>query len=251
MPATKRRSTFSKQTGRRVRRRQRYVRRRKYGTRGKVAGIARRVAMSLAEKKEYSQKFQSLESGTVGGLFHNVLKEDRLIDNNTTGQGLLPAQGDGDRQRVGNAIYTTGIMVRGTMAVAHDRRNTTVKIWLLEYNSSQGDPTSYSTFFNNTSGNGLLDNVNPNFFRAKLVGTYRLTARDLLDTSNDGNIHFKKWIPFRRKLEFSSNGTTIATKGMKETLSLVYLAYDTYNASSSDRCIRNLDTCRTLHYKDP
>jgi len=234
--------------------------RRRIGTGRKSAkGFVKRVALSLAESKSRSLNFlTTTTTPTTGGLFHNKLGHFNLVDNTTTTDGCLPIQGVTDGTRNGSDIYVTGFMIRGQATLPYDRRNTKIKMWLNERNTSAGSPDDYGTFFKNITGSGALDPLNNDAFKCKYLGELRHIARDLYiergeltDAGAEATIYFKRWIPFKRKLKFASGSSNAANVGMKEALTLHVLAYDTYATAETDRVVTAFNFSCTCYFKDP
>jgi len=237
----------------------RLARRRRGTGRGSARGFVKSVALSLAESKSISANFlTTTTTPTSGGLFHNVLTQFKIIDNTTSTGGILPITGTSDQTRNGSDIYATGIMLRGQVSLPFDRRNTKIKMWYTERNTAQGDANTYSTFFKQVTGSGALDPVNDDAFKHKYLGELRTRARDLYiergeltDAGAEATIYFKRWIPFRRHLKFNSTSSNAATVGMKEALSVHFLAYDTYATAETDRVCTTVNFAATLYFKDP
>lgn len=243
------------------------------------------MIMKTAEKKFRTGYlvFNSakVSGATAGDVMHQVLS-DRVIsgsifnnhvEDGTAIQVLHPSIGSGEGQRQGDEIWGTGIMLRGSITIPAAYRNATFKMWLVEYNSIQGNlwgtaqnqwpaggtepiagqaGTIYQQFFYPSGASGVenpimamprQDNIKP-----RLVGTYRVKSRDLLDTATY-TIYFKKWIPFRRKLCFKDD-TNFFCRGMKERFHLVVGA-NVDNTTASDTVIGNIQCQSTFYYKDP
>lgn len=236
--------------GRRTRRRlfRSGPRRSRRGTRGRGTRSIKRIALSLAEKKV---KTVSLSPGAMN---HNTIHEMKLIDN-SAGAGVLPEQGDDDNKRIGKMIYSSSITYRGVLKIPYDRRNLCVKAWLVEYNSVDGVPTTYNHWFNNASGSVMLDSLSTDRFKAKLLCTKRLPARDLWDSSTpagvDASMYVNFNIPFKRTLSIPVNATTVCARGMKENLSIIFTVYDTTSALNTDTLVTDTEGAATLYFRDP
>jgi len=235
-----------------------YKRRKRGAGKSNPRGFVKSVALSLAESKSISANFITTASIGSGGLFHNVLTQFKIIDNTTTTGGILPITGTTDGTRNGSDIYAVGIMLRGQVSLPFDRRNTKIKMWLSERNTAQGDANLYNTFFKNVTGSGALDPVNNDAFKHKYLGELRHYAKDLYiergeltDAGAEATIYFKRWIPFKRHLKFNGSSSNAAAIGMKEALSVHFLAYDTYNTLVTDRVATTLNMAATMYFKDP
>lgn len=234
---------------------------RKKWLRGKkgFAKAVKNVILKTAEKKYKSADIaaNSAYDLTFGGnaLNHNSIVEQTLIDNtnpNSTYQ-LCMAQGDNDGQRNGDEIYAKGIMYRGGIVIPSDRKNTTFKMCLLEYNTVQGTPTTYGDLFHNVTGKNMLDPLQQDRWKLTVLGTYRYSPHDTNPSPIDGNrgeILIKKWIPFKRHLCFKEDTSLAYVKGMKERLSIIWLTYDNNSAFDATTC-GYIRANATLYYGDP
>lgn len=161
----------------------------------------------------------------------------------------FPLQGQTDHGRNGDEIYATGLMLRIQMENDANRHNNVWRFWLIEWNSVQENPCVPDNFFFNIIGNRLLDTVQTDRYKARMIGTYRTKARDVAVDAKT-NIFVKKWIPMRRKIVFRDDQTIIVSKGMKEFYTLMGVCYDSSNTLTTTR-IGNVRACGTLYYKDP
>ena len=235
-----------------------YVRRRRRFTKGRpTSQFVKNVIMRLSEAK---RKDTNLPFGT-GSYAHDALYEVRLNDTDQSATSCPTALqvGGAPSARVGDEIYSTGFQVRGSIGLPFDRRNTTVKIWLVEHNSNQGSVTTQSDWFRNITGNNMLDPINDDKFPGvKLMATLRHKARDLYvdqgavtDSGSIAQLYYSFWIPWRRKLKYTSTNGVPPISGCKERLSLVMTAYDTSSALTTD--VVGLDGRQSVvfYYKDP
>lgn len=180
----------------------------------------------------------------------------------TSGDTTFPtslATGTNDTNRIGSDVFSVGFRVRGSFGLPFDRRNTVIKIFMLEYNSNQGTPTDVTNFYRNVTGNNALDPINTERFPGvKLLRTLRAKARDLYvergELTDSGSIHqlyYDIWVPFRRKLRYATATNSNPSSGMKENLVLLMTCYDTFSASSlTDTIVVDHDQMVTFYYKD-
>lgn len=225
-------------------------------SKNKFSKAVKKVIMSTAEKKrkdttqlEWAFTYDPTELGYP--IFHNSMQITYLINNNspngTSNLGVF--QGNQDDQRQGNEIYSKGVMFRNTIKVPADRKNSQFKLYLVEFNSSQGNPGDKNDFFHNITGSVLLDPLQTDRFKAKYLGTYRVAARDLA-TTQAATIIVKKWIPFKRHLSYAIDNSGAVAKGMKEHLAVVMVAYDTTNTLTTDK-VGFVQSSASLYYADP
>lgn len=185
------------------------------------------------------------------GVSHNAPFQFNILNNSgpNTSDHPLPVQGDGDGNRNGDEIYGKGFMLRIMCENDAGRHNNTWKFWLVEHNTVQGVPCVPSDFFHVVTGNTLIDSIQTDRWKARLLGSFRTRSRDV-DPNSKTNVFIKKWIPFRRKLCFKSDDSIVITKGMKEVFSLVGVCYDTSN-TIFNVALGNIRLSTTFYYADP
>lgn len=208
----------------------------------------RKMVLGLAESKRKDGAW------TFSDIKHNTLNALNIIDNSSP-TAIMPSVGGDANNRAGNDVYSTGFMVRGIISdIPWDRRNSTYRFWLVEHNTTQGTVTTYNEWFRNVTGTGLLDPVNNDRFKAKKLFDLKLDSRDRTGDSTAqtaGTIYFKRWIPFKRKLEFQSSSSQVVCNGMREKFSIVFMGYDTYASTLLDTVAGTVQFKITMHYKDP
>lgn len=230
--------------------------------RGKTgfAKAVKSVVLKTAERKWKScdSPANSAYDVAFGGysLNHNSTVEFTLSNNNAPNPSThitAISQGVSDLTRNGSSIYSTGIMLRGSIVIPADRKNTTFKLYLLEYNTAQGDPTVYADLYTNITGRNMLDPFQPDRWKPKYLGTYTYKAHDTASTILEGqraDIIFKKWIPFKRMFHYQGDGSTVVARGIKERLSLLIKTFDNNSALDTSTC-GYVRINATLHFKDP
>jgi hypothetical protein len=227
----------------------------------KFAKAVKAVILKTAEKKYHNAEpvFNSSYDIAFGGypLNHNSMVRAYLSDN--TGLGTPAnhvtaiAQGNTDSLRNGDEIYAKGIMLRGTITIPADRKNTRFRMYWVEHNSNNGNLTVFNDVFHNITGSVHLDPVQTDRWSLKLLGEYRFSDADTSSTileGQRGTIMIKKWIPFNRKLRYLSDTTMVVTKGMKEQISLLFTTYDNTSAATLSTC-GYVRMAATLHFGDP
>ncbi|AXH73612.1 MAG: putative capsid protein [Cressdnaviricota sp.] len=179
---------------------------------------------------------------------------------------IFPTQGTGDDQRVGDRITASSVKIRLCMDVPWDRKNVKVKLYYLPYNSDQGDPTSYSSLFNNITGNSLLDPINFKRWKGiKYLGMYRPQDKDasVYQTlanqqgapgathlaTNTASIVINKTLKMNRKCWFQ-DGSDQQPSNLRENGTLLVLPYATTNTAITDTIIEKMEGAYTLYYKD-
>lgn len=230
--------------------------------RGGFAKAVKKVILKTADTKFRSQQIRDVSDGLLGGgLFHNTIQNYHLWDQTNNiptqqnlGTSLFPPQGTEDFEMLGNEIYMTGIMLRGTMQIPYDRvKGTTVKMWLVQYNSVQEAPTNL-TFFHNITNNTHLDPLDSDRYRAKYMGVlhpiWRGIAGDDSVSSRDATLMFKRWIPMKKKVLMRNNPLQ-RMDNLKERCAIVFAAYDKFSASTNDRIVTAFQIAATMYFKDP
>lgn len=193
---------------------------------------------------------------------HDNLYVCQLHNQSDTVQHLHPtsvSQGLNNFERVGTSVKSIGFQVQGMFSVPFDRRNVSIKIWLVSFNSSQGSPLDPAHFYKNITNNTMLDGINNDRFPGvKLYKTLRVQARDLyvehgelVDAGADATINYKFWVPWKRDCKYS-DGTGVGPKtGFKEALWLIMSAYDTPSTSNlTDLVVRSNEQRVTWFYRD-
>lgn len=241
------------------RRRLFYTRRRRRGTRPRTTRrFIKNIALQLSEAKRVDKNYPI---GGVHTFAHDGLYECLLNttdQSNTTVITALVNSGQSGA-RVGDEIYSTGFMLRGAFGVPYDRRNAQIKMWLVEYNSNQGTPTSQAQWFHNVTGNNMLDPINNDRWPGvKLLRTFRCKPKDLIyeegdlyDAGSINTIYYKIWVPWKRHLRYTSSSSVPPVSGCKERLSIIFTAYDTKSSLTTDTIVVDHDQSCTFYFKDP
>lgn len=204
-----------------------------------VAKIAKRVIMSTAESKVFHKNAGKIE------LNHNNVASYNLVQAST-----LPSQGDGDMERIGDEINTTGFKIRLLIGQKNDRPNVNFKVWVVT--APKGVGYSYANFFRNVTGNVLLDSINTDYCTVLYSDTFK--PYDGALTAPGGVVRemtFTKqiWVPYKRVMKFGpADGATTMTN-FPEIYFLI-APYDAYGTLGSDN-IAYYQAMFSLHYKDP
>lgn len=180
-------------------------------------------------------------------LYHNSLNNLGMSFSST-----WPGQGDGDGQRNGDEIYIQGWKVRLMFGSKADRPNVNYRCFIVKYQHQlTGDINTYSNFFHNTTGNGLLDPVQ--YKRFKVLKTFKLRAKGTSMEVGEAGKEFTRtkelWVPMRRKIKFVADASNTAVN-INADISLIVLAYDAYGTLITDN-IAYVQGATTLYYKDP
>lgn len=219
-----------------------------------------RAVKSIIAAKQYRKQHvisgNVLNSVATQSLYHDnlygILLKQPTIPAGLFDIGETAASTSTSDSRLGESIYTTGILFRAMFSIPADRRNLRMRIWMVEYNSIQGDPFTYSQFFKQSSGNSMLDHIDNDRFKPKLLFNGCLPPQDRQQETTDSTLYVTKYIPFKRKLQYLNGGSThTVTRGMKENLAFVITLYDTISTSSTTDVISTSNEFTvTLYYKD-
>lgn len=212
--------------------------------------FTRSVRRALLKTTETCYRSRTIAQGTGASINHDTLRKWTLWEPAVT--DLLPPQGLGDGNRVGDEIYVTGIKIRMQFEMPQDRRNTKIKLWYVPGNGTQGWPDVQADFQHNVSGNTFLDPVQTKRWPGiKYLGMYQLKATDQTTGVQDKTLFVDKWLPIYRKVSFKEDGSQVITSGMSEFGFLVATAYDTYSTFQTDTVVSRGEITATLYYKDP
>lgn len=226
--------------------------------------FAKRVQNAIMKVADTKVKYQGYYFGggatATRNFTHDSLSACILGGTSTvdTSHPTALGTGTGDNQRIGTDVYSLGFRVRGSFGLPYNKRNTTIKIWLVEYNTNQGNPIDATNWYRNVTGNNLLDPINVERFPGvKLLRTLRATSRDLYvergELTDSGSIHqlyYDIWVPWKRKLRYFNNALSNPTSGSKEVLTLIMTCYDTFSTITTDNVIVDHDQMVAFYYKD-
>lgn len=203
-----------------------------------------------------------------GALKHDNIYHQSLWSSSAT---IFPGQGSTDSSRIGDRIISQGIRLRAHFDVPWDRKNVKLKLFYVQYNSDQGNPTDYGSFFHNLIGSSRLDPIQKKRWPGvKFLGEYQIeperapyytyssgdqTPASNVISSNTGTIFINKWIPMKKKLYFKADASTSVTN-LKENgaiLAIPYASKNTYAGDgevTGDNLILAGEMSATLYYKD-
>ena len=163
-----------------------------------------------------------LHNNYLSGSFNPVLN----------GITQLPPQGDGDSNRTGNDILAQGIQLKGMFGCKQDRHNCTFRV--LAYKCTKGMSIgSYSSVFDNQTGNVMLDGVDKD--RVKVIFDKKVHYKPI-NPSPDGKeitIFRKFLIPQKTAYKFYDDGVQ-DNSYQYDIHTVCFLAYDAYGTLITD-----------------
>jgi len=237
--------------GGRARKRLKFTRtRKKFGKYARKASLAKKVKAIIRKTSETKYRTLATDEGSI--YYNNGNNNIIWTQGGTTSNSVWPDQGDSDLNREGDRIFATKIVSRGVFTVPDDRKNVTIKLFYVPYNSSQGNPLLKDDFYHMYLNNIL---ISPTQFKrwpgAKLLKTYRCTPRNSSDTGAvENTINMKVTIPINKNIYFNGDSSTTPSN-MKEYGVLVAWAYDTTSTNSAtDIVIGKWQVAHTLYFKD-
>jgi len=227
--------------GKRGARRSTFIRRKTARRSGKFskrfAKAVKRVLLKTCEPKKRSQSIpQRVVRHNEPSLIHQL-----------NHPGSMPSQGTGDNERISDQINTSGFRLRLIFGQYADRENVT---WQLKVISvPKGSAYNYSQWYDNVTGNVMLDELNEDFVKIHKTYTFKTVLSP--DSNNTEEFTFVKkiWIPYKKLLKFGpANAATTHNDGYDWWLLLT--AYDAYGTLITDNLGYVLGNV-ALHYKDP
>jgi len=201
----------------------------------RLTKMVKRVVLKAAEPKMKHSSIAKAE------LYHNapVLLPLNALANQ-------PAQGIRDDQRVGDQINLTGFKLRLLLGQKDNRPNVTFRWWVLE--APKGTTYSASGWFDRTTNNYLLDDINSDMIKTVKTGVMRPNQASLL-SAGALEYTFTRKITFARKRVVKFQ-TDAATENNDSDLWFLLVAYDAYGSLVTDN-IAYVQGCSTMFYKDP
>ncbi|PAT00928.1 hypothetical protein CI105_09295 [Candidatus Izimaplasma bacterium ZiA1] len=209
------------------------------------------INISMAERKYLSK---NLASGT-GVMNHNQIYQFHCWGPTGNTLNALPSTGNTDSTRIGDRIYLEGFMLRASLAVAGDRRNTKVAVYFVPHNSEQGDPSS--DLFHNVTGSTQVDPLQKKRYpKAKLLGVFRVEpsnqwylGSNATVAENTGTMSINRFIPVKKKVFFIADAS-IKPSNLQEYGTICFCPYQNWKTLSTDNLITGGDINITAYFKD-
>lgn len=204
--------------------------------RSRLIRTIRRVALKTSEPMCVHMPINKWE------MYHNTPVGFQL-----NGSGNLPNQGTGDTKRVGDQIYMTGWRLRLLLGQKADRPNVTFRWWFLDV--PKGTSYSYGNWFDPTTNNMLLDDINKDFIKVIKSGFWRPNEAGLANAGGDEYTFAKKlWCPRKKLYKFGpADG---ATTHNDSDVWFLLGCYDAYGTLAGDN-IAYAQGALDVFYRDP
>jgi len=198
-------------------------------------------------------------------MFHNSL----YVRNSTllkTTQGVTDPENNQISNRIGDKITLSGLSVK-VMFEANERySNVTYRIFIVK--SAKGDIPTQANFFNNLSGNKMIDTINTERFTVLASKTFKIhqTSTGMVESGiqevgsgftkgtpviSRATKIVKLWVPGNKLVR----GKTLTYEHNSQQpkffdYSLLYFAYSNYSTTTSYYVGRINDEVIQLYYKD-
>jgi len=201
----------------------------------KFAAAVKRATLKVAEPKytSWAHTKVDIKHNTPVGFLINASNE-------------MPPQGVGDNQRVGDQINCVGFRCKMLFGQFADRENVTWQVRIVSV--PRGTSYAYGTWFDNVSGNCMLDDINTDLVKVLKTYTYKYILAP--DSNNTEEFTFIKkiWIPYKKLLKFQANGGTQVNDPVD--MYLLICAYDAYGTLVSDN-VGYIQLQTQMMFKDP
>lgn len=208
-----------------------------------LATLVKRIVMRKTESKCRRHAFEKAE------LYHNAFYGVPATGfvANINSYAVMPAQGAGDNQRIGDQVYLTGFRLKMLIGQKADRPNVSFRYYVLKV--PKGSSITYGNWFNSTTGNILLDDPNTDFVKVLLQGLWRPNEAGLANVSGDEYTFAKRlWVPYKKLLKFGP--ADAATTHNDDDIYFVLMAYDAFGTLVSDN-IAYVQMGQEIFYRDP
>ena len=237
----------------------------------RIASVAKKVALQIAEPKQASQIFSSLTNPGHQTLLHNVTYYQTNLLKTTQGNTANPGT-NVQSNRIGNEIYAKGLKLRMQLINAPTKANVTYKVFVFRYQS--GKTMADNGFWCGPSGGGGVMNRMLDFVDTReitILKTFQIVTSGrtanmnqsttytnsehpyILGTASDGStpgmhsMYRDIWIPLNRKIKYDDNNST--TPKFTD-IGLAVVAYDVNN-SGMETPLGYLDFVSRLYFRDP
>ncbi len=240
-------------------RRNRYPARRASNKR--IANVAKKVALQIAEPKQASQIFSSLTNPGHQTLKHNVTYYQTNLLKTEQGNTANPGT-NVQSNRIGNEIYAKGLKLRMQLINSVGQSNVAYKVFVFRYQT--GKTMDDAAFWCGPDGTGsnmnrMLDFVDTR--EVTIIKTLNIrTANNTANMNQNGwtgttltplhRMHSNYrdiWIPLNKKIKYDDNNSQTP----KYTdIGVAVVAYDVNNTAQTVT-LGYIDFVSRLYFRDP
>jgi hypothetical protein len=220
--------------------------------------------------KQSESKYKTLAPSNTGALNHNSIKALFIWNDSSSGSNAFPAQGTNDGSRIGDRIICQGFKLRMIIDIPFDRRNTTIKLFYLPYNTAQGNPAALGDLFHSLHNSTMVDPIQTKRWPGlKFLGKFQSNNRNIGGQGRDGGyqgaaagvlpadevssqttqIIINKWLPVNKKINFIADAT-LQPSNMKEKGVILMMPYATENTVGTDNLVLDCQYTITTYFKD-
>lgn len=173
-------------------------------------------------------------------------------DTQTETENVMPTQGSGDGNRIGDGIYCAGYKVRYNMELSGTFNDAHIKFFFLPYNSDQGDPLQRTQLTHDLSGFMSTDPIQTKRWSGiRYLGKQYVRATDATYTANK-IVSGSFWIPIKKRVNFKFDTSNIPTNLKENGLLIWYMSgYNSLGADNQATSIVNCQFVSTIYFKDP
>jgi len=208
-----------------------------------VMKIAKQAVMKKAEPK---QRSFAINGGGLPIQPISIYHQSPILENifRTT---AMPVQGVTDYQRIGDRINITHIEFRWVLGQSADRPNVNWRWWIFKV--PKGTAYTYAGFFNNITGNVMLDDLNKDTCTIVKQGKFQMNRGSLNQNGTDELTTTKKiTLSFKRGVKFGPGDAAISHN--LDDYYFMWACYDAYGTLTSDKLGYYMGT-QTIYYRDP
>ena len=222
--------------------------------------------------KQSESKYKSISPANTGALNHNSIKRIDIWNDQSIEANAYPAQGSTDGNRIGDRIICQGFKLRMILDIPFDRRQTTIKLFYLTYNSSQGEPSTFNNLFHDLHTSTMVDPIQTKRWPGlKYLGKFQSNNRNIAGqgryggyeaTSSSGGalpadlvssqttqVIINKWIGINKKINFIAD-SSLQPSNMKERGCFLIMPYSTENTVGTDNVVLDCQYTITTYFKD-
>ena len=210
--------------------------------------LVKLIKRTVMKKTELKEKFQNASKTE---MYHNCFYSGTPINTGfvwpMNASAVMPTQGVGEDQRVGDEIYISGFRVRMLIGQKADRPNVNWRYFV--FSVPKGSSIQYNNWFSANTGNVMLDDPNRDFVKTLATGVWRPNEAGLVGGSADEYTFTKRmWVPYKKHLKFGPANS--ATTHNDDDLYFVLVAYDAFGSLITDN-IGYVQFGASMFYRDP